>query len=169
MKWNEIMNMNVFSIIHMHLGHSFVRSFVKNIKILKLSILYTRYFLLIMSSTQNGGAALVSASASTAPSSSSDNQSNQQISRVPTYACFQHATKVAILEDKPIILDYWTSSLDKTCLIGVRSNNEKLLVKSEDEYTSPIAKIFKVDTEYIIVTANSVYIVSADISTRRIN
>ena len=116
-----------------------------------------------MSSTQNGGAALAPSST---PSVSSD---NQQISRLPTYACFQHATKVAILEDKPIVLDYWTSSLDKTCLIGVRSNNEKLLVKSEDEYTSPIAKIYKVDTEYIIVTANSVYIVASDISTRRIN
>lgn len=131
-----------------------------------MSILYTRYFLLIMSSTQNGGASMAVSSSSAAGASSSD---SQQISRVPTYACFQHATKVAILEDKPIILDYWTSSLDKTCLIGVRSNNEKLLVKSEDEYTSPIAKIFKVDTEYIIVTANSVYIVAADISTRRIN
>jgi hypothetical protein len=119
-----------------------------------------------MSSTQNGGGAMVASS-----SSGGDNQSQQQqqISRVPTYACFQHATKLAILEDKPIVLDYWTSSLEKTCLIGVRSNNEKLLVKSEDEYTSPIAKIFKVDTEYIIVTANSVYIVAADISTRRIN
>jgi len=157
--------MVVFRIFRSH-SRSFVRSFVKNIKILKLSILYTRYFLLIMSSTQNGGAALVPSSAAAASSASSD---GQQISRVPTYACFQHATKVAILEDKPIILDYWTSSLDKTCLIGVRSNNEKLLVKSEDEYTSPIAKIFKVDTEYIIVTANSVYIVAADISTRRIN
>lgn len=94
---------------------------------------------------------------------------NQTVSRVPSYACFQHATKVAILEDKPIILDYWTSSLDKTCLIGVRQNNEKLLVKSEDEYTSPIAKIYKVDTEYIIVTANSIYLVSSEISTRRIN
>lgn len=145
---------------------SFVRSFVKNIKILKLSILYTRYFLLIMSSTQNGGAALVPSVPAAAATASSE---TQQISRIPTYACFQHATKVAILEDKPIILDYWTSSLDKSCLIGVRSNNEKLLVKSEDEYTSPIAKIFKVDTEYIIVTANSVYIVAADISTRRIN
>jgi predicted P-loop ATPase/GTPase len=113
-----------------------------------------------MSSNQNGGS-----SSAVATSSNGD----QQISRVPTYACFQHATKVAILEDKPIILDYWMSSLDKSCLIGVRSNNEKLLVKSEDEYTSPIAKIFKVDTEYIIVTANSIYIVSADISTRRIN
>lgn len=115
-----------------------------------------------MSTVQSGGGAAT-------PSTAVVSSDNQQIGRVPTYACFQHATKVAILEDKPIILDYWTSSLDKTCLIGVRSNNEKLLVKSEDEYTSPIAKIFKVDTEYIIVTANSVYIVSADISTRRIN
>lgn len=121
-----------------------------------------------MSSTQTGSGAVVPATA-VASSSANDNQTNQHISRIPTYACFQHATKVAILEDKPIILDYWTSSLDKTCLIGVRSNNEKLLVKSEDEYTSPIAKIFKVDTEYIIVTANSIYVVSADISTRRIN
>ncbi len=128
-----------------------------------MSILYTRYYW--MSTTQNGGSAAAAASTSVV----SQDSSSQQISRIPTYACFQHATKVAILEDKPIILDYWTSSLEKTCLIGVRSNNEKLLVKSEDEYTSPIAKIFKVDTEYIIVTANSVYIVAADISTRRIN
>jgi hypothetical protein len=90
-------------------------------------------------------------------------------SRQPCYACFQHATKIAILEDKPIILDYWTASLEKACLIGVRQNNEKLLVKSEDEYTSPIAKIYKVESEYIIVTENSIYLVSADISTRRIN
>jgi len=117
--------------------------------------------------SSNGGSA--ASSVVSQDSSSGSGIQQQQISRVPTYACFQHATKVAILEDKPIILDYWTSSLEKTCLIGVRSNNEKLLVKSEDEYTSPIAKIFKVDTEYIIVTANSVYIVAADISTRRIN
>ena len=120
-----------------------------------------------MSSAQTGGGAVVASSSSS--SAGGDSQAQQQISRIPTYACFQHATKVAILEDKPIVLDYWTSSLDKSCLIGVRSNNEKLLVKSEDEYTSPIAKIFKVDTEYIIVTANSIYIVAADISTRRIN
>ena len=36
--------------------------------------------------------------------------------------------------------DYWTSSVDKEVLIGVRENGEKLLVKSEDEYTSPISK-----------------------------
>ena len=117
-----------------------------------------------------GGAGSLSASAAASASASATTTGdNQTVSRIPSYACFQHATKVAILEDKPIILDYWTSSLDKTCLIGVRQNNEKLLVKSEDEYTSPIAKIYKVDTEYIIVTANSIYLVSSEISTRRIN
>ena len=47
-------------------------------------------------------------------------------------------------------MDYWTNSLDKTVIIGVKESKEKLLVKSEDEYTSPIAKIFKVGKEYII-------------------
>ena len=101
-------------------------------------------------------------------SSGATDSQQQQISRIPTYACFQHATKVAILEDKPIILDYWTSSLDKTCLIGVRSNNEKLLVKSEDEYTSPIQKIYKVGADFIIMTENSIYLVCASIPTKKI-
>lgn len=102
-------------------------------------------------------------------SASGGNSNSDQSGRIPSYQCFQHATKLAIIEDKPIILDYWTSSLEKACLIGVRQNNEKLLVKNEDEYTSPIAKIYKVEGEYIIVTENSIYLVSADISTRRIN
>lgn len=118
-------------------------------------------------STASGASAGGSGTVAVAPAATGGD--NQTVSRIPSYACFQHATKVAILEDKPIILDYWTSSLDKSCLIGVRQNNEKLLVKSEDEYTSPIAKIYKVDTEYIIVTANSIYLVSSEISTRRIN
>ena len=109
------------------------------------------------------------AATKTSTSTSTSTSNTESNSRQPCYACFQHATKIAILEDKPIILDYWTSSLEKACLIGVRQNNEKLLVKSEDEYTSPIAKIYKVESEYIIVTENSIYLVSADISTRRIN
>lgn len=116
--------------------------------------------------TTGGGGVNVATTATTATATTNAANSN---SRQPCYACFQHATKIAILEDKPIILDYWTSSLEKACLIGVRQNNEKLLVKSEDEYTSPIAKIYKVESEYIIVTENSIYLVSADISTRRIN
>jgi len=66
------------------------------------------------------------------------------------------------------MLDYWTSSLDKTVLIGVKDNKEKLLVKSEEEYTSPISKIFKVGKEYIVITENSIYLVDVEIPTKRI-
>ena len=67
------------------------------------------------------------------------------------------------------MMDYWTDSQENKVLIGVRESGEKLLVKSEDEYTSPIAKIYKIEGEYIIVTENSLYIVSAEISTRKIS
>ena len=94
---------------------------------------------------------------------------NNSSYRLPSNLCMNHAIKLAIVEDKPIMLDYWTASLDKSVVIGVGENKEKLLVKSEDEYTSTIAKIFKVETEYIIMTENSIYIVSNDIPTKRIN
>ena len=87
----------------------------------------------------------------------------------PGQQCLTHACKIAIVDDKPIMLDYWTDSLENKVLIGVRENGEKLLVKSEDEYTSPIAKIYKVDSEYLICTENSIYLVSSNIQTKTIS
>ena len=87
----------------------------------------------------------------------------------PSNPCMQHCVKLAVVDDKPIMLDYWTCSHENKVLIGVRENGEKLLVKSEDEYTSPIVKIYKVETEYIIATENSLYIVSSSIATKRIS
>jgi hypothetical protein len=90
--------------------------------------------------------------------------------RLPESNTLQHAVKLSIVEDKPIMMDYWTFSLDKTVLIGVREDNqEKLLVKSEEEYTSPISKIYKVGKEYIIMTENSIYIVDVEIPSKKIS
>jgi len=89
--------------------------------------------------------------------------------RLPTNNTLQNLAKLSVLEDKPIMFDYWTSSLDNEVIIGVREGGEKLLVKSEDEYTSPISKIYKVDKEYIIVTENSIYVITSDVSTKRIS
>ena len=60
-------------------------------------------------------------------------------------------------------------SIDKKIIIGVRDNGEKLLIKSKEEYTSPISKIYKVGTEYLIMTENSIYIVDVEIPTKRIS
>ena len=119
-------------------------------------------------------------SASAAPISSSNTASTTTTTvasssaaasnyRLPSDVTLQHASKLAIVEDKPIMLDYWTASVDKKALVGVRESGEKLLVKSAEEYTSPIAKFYKSATEYIIITENSIYIVSSDIPTRKIS
>ena len=89
--------------------------------------------------------------------------------KVPSPSIWNHIAKIAISEDKPIMLDYWIDSLDKKVLIGVNDDNEILLVKNAEEYTSPISKIFKVDNVYIITTENSIYITHSDISKRKIS
>ena len=100
-----------------------------------------------------------------------NNQNNQTSSnyRLPSDTTMKHASKLAIVEDKPIMLDYWTSSLEKKALVGARDNGEKILVKSEEEYTSSIKKFYKTGTEFIIITENSIYIVASDIPTRKIS
>ena len=122
---------------------------------------------------QKPGSAQAPASASTSASSSTTQgptvTANNSTYRLPTDLTFQHASKLAIVEDKPIMFDYWTDSLDKKALIGVREGSgEKLLVKSAEEYTSPIAKFYKSLTEYIVITENSIYIIASDIPTRKI-
>jgi hypothetical protein len=89
--------------------------------------------------------------------------------RLPSDITLKHATKLSITEDKPIMLDYWTSSLDKQAMIGAKDKGDKILVKSEDEYTSSISKFYKSGDEYIIITENSIYIVACDIPTRKIS
>ena len=95
---------------------------------------------------------------------------NNTTYRLPSDVTLQNATKLSIVEDKPVMFDYWTDSLDKKALIGVREGSgEKLLVKSAEEYTSPIAKFYKSMSEYIVITENSIYIISSDIPTRKIS
>jgi len=89
--------------------------------------------------------------------------------RLPTDMTMKHAAKLSIVDDKPIMMDYWTDSLDKKALIGAKDNGEKLLVKNQEEYTSTIIKFYKSGTEYIVITENSIYIVSNDIPTRKIS
>ena len=88
---------------------------------------------------------------------------------IPSQKVLVNACKLACKEDKPIMMDYWVDSHNSKVLIGVRENDEKMLVRSEEEYTSPISKIFKVAEEYIIMTENSIYLVSSKIPSRKIN
>ena len=45
---------------------------------------------------------------------------------------------------------------------------EKMLIKSNDEFTSIIQKIYKVQEDFIVLTENSIYIASGKVQKRRI-
>ena len=102
---------------------------------------------------------------------STETETYSEDQQLPTDKTFQHAGKIAILEDKPILLDYWTDSFTDKALIGVKQteDQEKILIKNEEEYTSPIAKVYKVKTDFIIETENSLYLVDAEIDSKKIS
>ena len=87
---------------------------------------------------------------------------------LPSASVLLRASQLAIENDKPIYLDYFTDSVEKKCCIGVQADNTKNLVKSENEYTSTIQGVFKCETCYIVSTENSLYIVSADVPIKKI-
>ena len=85
----------------------------------------------------------------------------------PPASVLVRAAQVSIEKDKPSYLDYYQDSVDKKCCIGV-NETEKLLVKSDSEYTSSIESVFKCESCYIVMTENSLYIVSNEIPVKKI-
>ena len=86
---------------------------------------------------------------------------------LPSASVLLRAAQVSVTEDKPIYLDYYQDSVNKKCCIGVRET-EKFLVKSDSEYTSTIQNVFKCESCYIVMTENSLYIVSTDIPIKKV-
>lgn len=92
-------------------------------------------------------------------------------SELPNEKVLIHAAKIAMEQDKPILLDYYkeTKAGGSAFLGEDKETKEKILVKNPEEYTSPVSKMFKAKDDYIIVTENSVYIVSGMIKKKEIS
>jgi len=102
-------------------------------------------------------------------------QSSETISsskKIPHIQTLNQAAKMAIELDRPILLDYY----DVKARIVKTAQKDTLLYKSNEEYTSPIAKLFKVDKseqqrggdggsicDLIALSENSIYIVTSDV------
>jgi len=86
---------------------------------------------------------------------------------LPNASVLLRAAQLAIDQDKPIYLDYFSDSVEKKCCIGVK-DAIKYLVKSEEEYTSSIENVYKCENCYIISTENSLYIVSVEVPIKKI-
>jgi len=89
---------------------------------------------------------------------------------IPNEKVLIHAAKIALEQDKPILLDYYKETRAGTAFLGQdKETGEKILVKSAEEYTSPVSKMFKAKDDYIVVTENSVYIVSGLLKKKEIS
>jgi hypothetical protein len=101
------------------------------------------------------------ASASTGPLASELN--------IPCDKTLLHAARIAIEQDKPIMLDYYLDTKEGRAFLGEdATTKENMLVRSEEEYTSLIQKIFKVKDDFIVITENSLYIVAGTIKKKTI-
>jgi len=89
--------------------------------------------------------------------------------KVPSPATLVSAAKLAIQKDMPIQLDYFVDSAEGKAFLGEDAQtNEKMLVKNSEEYTSHIQKIYKAGDDFIVMTENSIYLVSGKVQKRKI-
>jgi hypothetical protein len=91
------------------------------------------------------------------------------VEKLPSATTLVSAAKLAIQKDMSIQLDYFVDSMDGKAFLGEDAQtSEKMLVKNSEEYTSLIQKIYKAGDDFIIMTENSIYIVSGKIQKRKI-
>jgi len=91
---------------------------------------------------------------------------NMSDSKIPSTKSLIQCAQMAIDLEKPICLDYYKDSSKKECRIARNGpTGEKFLHKNEEEYTSPLVSMFKVQNDnnvddFILETHNSIYLVS---------
>ena len=94
----------------------------------------------------------------------------QSVDILPSPTTLLQAARLAIQQDKPIQLDYFVETVTGKAFIGEDpETKDKVLVKSRDEFTSLISKMYKVGDDFLIMTENSLYIVSGKIQKRKVN
>ena len=88
----------------------------------------------------------------------------------PHHTTLKHASLLAMKQDKPIMLDYYAISRQKQCKLVKTQDKDTILYKSQEEYTSPLQKLFKIDTseqngscDMIAISENSIYVVHSHI------
>lgn len=95
-----------------------------------------------------------------------DVSSSNFMDRWPHHDTIQDAKKLSSQLNKAITMDFWM----KSARIGVYENDEKRLLLSDKFYSSKITNIYKTtnETEYLVVSENSIFIVDASIKAVRI-
>ena len=87
-------------------------------------------------------------------------ESQAQIT-IPCDNTLNQAAKLSIKISKPICFYFYLDSCRN--LINICTNEtDKIIYKNSEEHTSSISNIYKVNNELLIVTENTIYIISAN-------
>ena len=96
----------------------------------------------------------------TATSSGSSGSSGKSKVSLPSDKTMQQAVKLSIKTSKPICMYFYIDSLKGKVTIS-SDGEDKIVFKNEDEYTSPILNTYQCENCFIIVTENTIYLVSS--------
>ena len=89
---------------------------------------------------------------------------------VPSPKTLVEAAKMAMEQDRAIMLDYFRETSNGTAFLGEDKHTEdRVLIKSKEEFTSLIKKLYKVGDDFIILTENSIYIVSGKTQKKKVD
>ena len=92
--------------------------------------------------------------------SETSQQSAKKIS-LPSNETLNQAAKLSIKVSKPICFYFYIDSCKGAAQI-VTADGDKIIYKNSEEHTSPIRHTYKVGSEYLIVTDNTIYIISCE-------
>ena len=84
---------------------------------------------------------------------------------LPSDKTLQQSTKLALKTKKPVCFYFYIESLKGKISI-VSDGEDRIIFKSDDEHTSPIINTYKSDNSFIVVTENTIYILSSDTQVR---
>ena len=82
---------------------------------------------------------------------------------MPCINTLNNAAKLSIKFGRPLDFYFYIDSCRGNAQI-VNAEGEKIIYKNNEEHTSPIKHTYKTDNEYLIVTENTIYIISSNTS-----
>ena len=106
----------------------------------------------------------------TAATAAASSASTSAASLLPSTQCMMQVAKMAIEQDRAIMMDYFQQTAQGTAYLGEDpQTKERVLIKNKEEFTSLISNMYKTGDEYIVRTENSLYVVSGKIQKRNVN
>ena len=91
--------------------------------------------------------------------SQTQSQQSSGTVKMPNAKTLLQAFKLSIQVEKPVETYFYVDSCKGNVYICA-NETDKIIYKNHNEHTSPVSNIYKTEGDYLIVTENSIYILS---------